>query len=227
MFIAIVLSLGFATTALADYVPPQDASAPSGSTTTTGVRRGCVDNTAAQLTALAPQKHVGRSADPHPTFAWYVPDSDPFPLEFRLYQLRPNGDRQLIQKAELKSSPGLMAFALPETAKGLSLGQTYIWQVILFCNPNRPSSALVTQAELEVVPAPAQLQGNLSKLDLVERADRYAEVGLWYDALGTVATSKADDKSQSYRKILIDELARLEPTGDVAGLAKVMDPSIQ
>lgn len=199
-----------AAPAWASYNPPRDISAPSGSITTTGRRGGCVSETAS-LTAFAPHSHVGQTIADRPTFAWFVPDAQSLPIEFSLYQLQPAGEQlveprgeKLIYKTAMQSSLGVMSIALPQTQPALQIGQRYRWQVVLICNPNSPSSAIVTDAELEVVTPPRSLDVS----DLVD-PDRVAAAGLWYDAI-TLTLHNASAQSGANQRSLLSNLAQIE-----------------
>ncbi|NJL35469.1 MAG: DUF928 domain-containing protein [Leptolyngbyaceae cyanobacterium SM1_4_3] len=83
---ALGLVLLTAPYALADYVPPSEPSSPQESTSSTGRRGGCDGEAETELTALAPQSYVGQTISTHPTFAWFIPDTQPFQVEFRLFE---------------------------------------------------------------------------------------------------------------------------------------------
>lgn len=204
-------SLAIATGALAEYKPPANQNPPSSRTTSTVARSGgCQGQGGTTLTALAPNSHVGQTSSPRPTFAWFVPDSQSYPLEFRLYQYEPSGDRTKIQAINLQSQPGIMTLSLPEAQLELTVGQRYRWQVVLLCNPNRPSEALVAEADIDVVEMPSALAGELAaKHNSLEKAALYAESGLWYDALGEALQPTARTTLQS----LLVDLASIEAPG--------------
>lgn len=216
LFSSFFLSLSLITTplALAEYTPPPQPSAPScpdtekiGCTRATGTRGGsCTSNSQTQLTILAPYSHVGQTVSTSPTVAWFIPESESFPLEFSLYEYEGDNKRRILFQ-ELNSSPGIMKLSLPN----LSVGKRYLWQVVLLCNPNRPSGALVARGEIDVVAAPSTLTSRLATInDPVAKGNLYAEFGLWYDAFG-IALEIADNlKSQDLQLSLLENLSRLE-----------------
>ncbi|WP_313926757.1 DUF928 domain-containing protein [Microcoleus sp. FACHB-1515] len=151
--------------------------------TTTGRRGGCLSAETASLTAIAPLSHVGQTIAPHPTFMWFVPDEQPFSIEFYLYQQQVSGE-QLIYQVNRSSTPGMMSLTLPTAEPALQVGQRYRWQVVLLCNPNSPSSALVADAEVEIARPSAELETAFaSTINPAARANLLAEFGLWYDAI--------------------------------------------
>lgn len=204
-------SLTFVSAALADYKPPENQQPPRQRTTGTLTRDGCQGQQNTSLTALAPQMHVGRTISTHPTFSWFVPDSQPYLLEFRLYDYTPNGRREILLSKELQSQPGIMTLSLSPEEIELSVGQNYYWQVIVYCNPNRPSSALVVGAEIEVVPLSSMLRMSLAKTnDSIERANLYARSGLWYDALSEALQARQTIIHDGFKLSLLEDLAELE-----------------
>lgn len=204
------LGLWLATTsvALAEYQPPADQKPPSGYSQSTGSRGGCERQGETALKTLAPQKHVGQTASLHPTFAWFVPEAKPLPMEFTLYKYASGKELELAYKTQLKTSPGIMKLSLPKDKPGLSLRQRYLWQVAILCDANHPSSDLVAKAEIEVVEMPRALIKEISqRRDRNERIERLAAAGLWYDAL---AAALADSSLNKVASSLLEDLAKLE-----------------
>ncbi|MBD2019123.1 DUF928 domain-containing protein [Leptolyngbya sp. FACHB-36] len=184
----VLLSLWIAPEALAKYRPPKRPSAPK--TTGTNTTRGgsCDPNANSKLTALVPFSHVGQTSSSHPTFAWFVPDRQPYPLQFRLF--RSNG--QPLYRTTLQSQTGIMQFSLPQTQAGLEIGQSYLWQVVLVCNPAVPLTNWVAAAEIAVVKPDPALQSQLATAQTPQqRSDLYAESGLWYDALAAAYSNRS------------------------------------
>ncbi|NJL41355.1 MAG: DUF928 domain-containing protein [Leptolyngbyaceae cyanobacterium SM1_4_3] len=193
LFTPVVVSLhhsAFAQTR--NYIPPEGGSPPS-APGIGGVRSGsCTGATNTAFTALAPSGHVGQTALTHPTFAWYVPDSQSLTIDFRLYVYGADGrlQPQPVYRTELNSAPGIMLFTLPETEPELLVGQRYYWRAGLVCDPNHGSETLIVDAEMQVV------EGTVSQSER------------WYDLLReTQVTSTSEAQSLS---ALLLELAALE-----------------
>ena len=219
-----VLSLSLAVTpvALAEYNPPPDQPPPKGNTSSSGPRGGCAGSEGRSLTVLAPQKHVGQTASVHPTFVWFVPDTKSFPMEFRLFELTGNNSLKVVQKLELKTSQGIMKLSLPQDKPGLTVGQQYLWQVTIFCNPDRPSSALVARAEIQVVEMPSTLKSILSSTtERPKRVELYAKAGYWYDALGEALGAVEGSRLGEVASTLLEELAKLEEAQQSANLSQI------
>ena len=136
-------------------------------------------------------------------------------MEFRLYQYEPNGDTK-IHTVNLQSQPGIMSLSLPADQPGLTVGQRYRWQVVILCNPNRPSEALVAEADIEVVePSPALAKELAATNNLIEKANLYAESGLWYDALGK-ALQSTQGTTKDFQLTLLEDLAKVEEQEELA-----------
>lgn len=205
----LILSLGITTTAIAAYKPPPTPSRPKGPTGSNSTRtNGCTGNSQTSFTILAPLGHTGRTVSSQPTFVWFVPDSEPQEIQFSLYESAPNGKGKLIERVTLQSSPGINKYSLTKEKSTLSVGQKYIWQVVLMCDPNHPSEALVASTEIEVTATPSSLKTQLSQIkDPLKRADLYAKAGFWYDALGEIIE---EPKHKAYGLKLLSKLSQLE-----------------
>jgi hypothetical protein len=213
------LSLGINYAALAEYKKPSTTQndAPQGeSTTITGIRGGgsCSEGATTKLTALAPYSHTGHSVSQHPTFAWYVPDTGSYPVQFRLYEYdtaSQNAKGKNIVKETLSSSKGIMTYTLPSNLSPLTVGKTYIWQVVVICNPNSPSQSLMVSSEMKIVNAPPEIATQLNNTkDRAIASDLYAKAGIWYDALAQVVNMPNNPQTQSLTTQLIEQLAAIE-----------------
>lgn len=226
------LSVTITNAALAEYKRPQNTQndAPGGeSTIITGVRGAgsCSEQATTKLTALAPYSHLGQTASSYPTFAWYIPDTNSYPIKFRLYEYDPNERNsrgKVIVREELSSSPGIMTYSLPSDSPGLTVGKKYIWQVVAVCNPNSPSRSLVISAEIKVVEQPNEIVTELNNTnDSIAKADIYAEAGLWYDALAEVVTVPDNSQAQLFTTELLRQLAEIERQDNANDLDKISE----
>ncbi|NJK58465.1 MAG: DUF928 domain-containing protein [Pleurocapsa sp. SU_5_0] len=246
------LSLGMTHPAQAEYKKPPTPTgndAPDAQTTSIAATRGVCNPAAdrseqkansATLTALAPYSHVGQSSSTHPTFTWYLPDQESYPMEFWLYEFDPtsyDGKGKQVYQAKLSSSAGIMTHALSKEQASLSPGKTYVWQVAVICNPNSPSQSLVVNNRVKIVPVDPTITTQLNNssdgdypkglaypkvyplgsrraprtlTDRLKRSDIYAQAGLWYDALAEVATMPNDPQAQNLTLKLISQLAATE-----------------
>jgi hypothetical protein len=137
-----------------------------------------------------------------------------------LFEFDSNGKPALVQKLDRMSSPGIMKLSLPEDS--LIGGQRYLWQVVISCDPNHPSTDLVTRAEIQVVEMPLSLKKALSVTrEPLKRAELYAESGLWYDALGEALGATSDARQGEYASTLLEDLAKLEDPKQSVNLRQI------
>lgn len=175
-----------------------------------GGGRGCgtaipVQSDVPNLILLAPQGSK-QTVSTRPTFAWFVRDAAPVAMEFRLYAQTESNRYQLIKEEKFQSSPGIMVMSLDQTAPELAIGK-YRWQVVLVCDPDRPSSNLFATSEIEVVSLPRDLKTRLEQSrDPMSQASIYAEANLWYDALGSAIDSSIKTALKDSRLALLDKM---------------------
>lgn len=198
----LILTPCTAISQLPKETPPQTGGR-SGGTRGCDARETIASTNLPALMLLTPSRALAKTTGPNPTFAWFIRDAAPQSLTFRLYQYESNSQtvRQIMHDDHIVSQPGIMVLSLPEIA--LSVGQRYLWQVELVCNPNRPSGNVFAEADLEVVAIEPALAMKLAKTeDLNDRATLYAEAGFWHDALTLMLV---DDRSVGTRKAMLDD----------------------
>lgn len=194
----------------AGYQPPADATPPDARTSSTG-RRSCgVSQHGVQLMTLAPKSHVGQAVSSHPTFVWFVPVDTPLEGEFWLWKIvgEKKVARVLDTPLRFQSSHGLMTYTLPAEMDGLTPNNDYIWQVSLRCG-DRPSDTFNVRSQLRIVDA-AERSLPSPDTEPVDQARQFAEVGLWYDALGLVSTADASAEADAVQKSLLRDLAEID-----------------
>lgn len=178
--------------------------------------RGCgtvaqtVQSDIPSLILLAPQGS-SKTVSTRPTFAWFVRDTAPVSMEFRLYAQAENNRYKLLKEIKddrFKTVPGVMMLSLAQITPELAIGR-YRWQVALVCDRSHPSSNLFADSELEVVPIPLDLKARLAKTsDLFSQASLYAQANFWYDALGTAIGSSSNNTAlKDLRFSLLEKVA--------------------
>lgn len=212
--------LGSVSSALAGYTP-RSGSKPYQGPDISGVRRGGIcdqptnngvnasnDSDEPTFIALAPQQYSGQTISTQPTLSWFIPDDTVRDLQLRVYQETDDGRWMTVIDSPLGvSQPGYMSYTLAD-AEALTAGETYIWQVMLMCSPDRPSKNPVIAAQLEVIPDSQTLAnpGN----NRLQQAENYAEAGLWYDALALLMEMPITEAETTYRRQLLVDLAEAE-----------------
>lgn len=208
------LMLVLAPAVMAVYEPSSEQKpVPKDRRSDGGTTRGCSGGDL-PLTVLASRQYIGRTISPHPTLAWFVPhDSAAKPIKFIMYEWNLGGEPKEVFKKSLQSSPGVMKLSpFSENEIGLQPGKQYLWQVVIYCDPDIPSSTLVSEASLEVIEMPAAtVQSKLNKAtNSREKADIYARAGLWYNALDEALKLAPASQLGELGSILLNDLAKLE-----------------
>lgn len=190
---------------LRGYNPPPDLQRPREEHTGGGVR-GCGDDVA----AIAPRiTSVGQTVSTTPTFVWYNFSDDSDPIEFQLYRFEADGSFDSIAVEQFEaSSPGYMAYTLPPEVADLEVGETYLWEVVLYCDEEFEEPGQYTSAEIEVVESPSTLAVESGE-SAIARAKAYAASGFWYDALAAVYDATSSE-AVAFRRDLLLDLADLE-----------------
>ncbi|MEO0987347.1 MAG: DUF928 domain-containing protein [Cyanobacteria bacterium J06639_14] len=197
------------------YTPPSD-SRRSGEDHTGGGVRGCGED----VVALAPRlDFVGQSVSTRPTFVWYVFSDDGEPLEFHLYRYQADGSKEVVLINPIgPSEQGYMAYTLPPDQPDLGTGETYLWQVVAYCDENLEDTGAWTSADIEIVAPPANLATELPEAPL-EKAQAYAGYGFWYEAMAAVYDA-ATPETQDFRQNLLLDLADLETPSEPGELSE-------
>jgi len=188
-FLMLLMGISLSTFPISATLAADDKPPPSGRSSGS---RGCGLTTAPTTTEapslilLAPNQQRGQTTLARPTFAWFVRDAEPRPLEFRLYEVEKSQFKLIkhIKGDGLKSNAGIMMISLSDADPALTVGKRYRWQIEMVCNPSRPSSNLFAEAELDVVAMPATLKKTLEQSQAPStQVKLLADAKLWYDAV--------------------------------------------
>ncbi|HHP7246143.1 MAG TPA: DUF928 domain-containing protein [Elainellaceae cyanobacterium] len=181
---ATLLICGLPTAVFAqEYVPPVEGL--PGRRQGGGTRGDCLRGDA-PLVALMPDSNFGQTLDSYPTFYWYVPDIAAEAAEFVLLDQQDN--EIYVAEFQLANRAGIISISLPEMAglPPLELGENYHWYFSLICDRLDRSGDLFTEGWVRRIEDPALVQ-EITGLPERDRATRYAEAGIWHEALDTLA----------------------------------------
>jgi len=165
-----------------------------------GGTRGLECSTApTALTALIPQSTMGQTISAKPTFFYYLPVAVDKTVEF---ELADETDKTLYKKSfrMVTSRAGVVRVSLDsdDNSPALEVGKNYQWYFTIKCNAknyttdevlvsgwiNRTALAPNVKTELDLAPAPAKLS-------------IFAQQGLWYDYLATLAQLRMESPSNA------------------------------
>lgn len=207
---------------------------PSG--TPVGRRRGaagrgnCTINL--PLTALVPQmeKSVGAvkatlvwgtTIASHPTFWFYLPDSNSS-LQLVEFVLQDEQNNDIYRTpVSLPQKPGVVSVQLPSTLKPLNINQNYHWflktTVATSCDRQQP---VIANDNVEgwvqrVSPTPT-LTSQLKSAPPGQQIRLYAQNGLWYDALTSLAQLRRTNPQDGTLKADWQELLQSVGLGEIA-----------
>lgn len=212
------------------YTPPPfpTSGTPTGRTRGAAGRGGCGLNS--PLTALAPAREKsletgkatyvwGKTTAEHPTFWFYVPTASSLrAVEFVLQDER---DNDVYRSAvSLPARSGIIGVRLPSSIPPLNLNQNYHWflktEMAVSCD--RQNSTLVKDSVegwiVRVSPEPTISQ-QLASATPQQRISLYAQAGLWYDALTTLAEQRLQKPEDTTLKASWDGLLQSANLSDV------------
>ena len=174
--------------------------APSGRQRGAAGRGICLNNVNIPLTAVVPS--IKKSADngtnatiatnvwgltvkAHPTFLFYVPYNYPATGEFVLQDSEDNDIYR--SPVMLPKEPGIIRLQLPPESAPLAVDQMYHWYFKIRCSQNMASPVFV-EGWVQRVNLNSTISDRLANTtSLHEQVVLYAENGIWYDTVATLA----------------------------------------
>ena len=161
------------------------------------------------LYVLAPD-HVGFTKDEQPSLFWYLSKSTSLPLEFTLIDSRAV---KPILETRLKPpvQAGVQRISLKDLGIKLEPGVQYKWFVTLQVGAEASSKDVVAGGTIERIPFIEALSIHLSSTKNGEDVFRYAEAGLWYDAIATI--SEMIEATPDNRKLRKQRASLLQQVG--------------
>jgi hypothetical protein len=161
-------------------------------------RGGCLFGDQPLIALLLPSTNLGLTTAAYPKFFWYTPDNTAQTMLFSLYKvdekLRP---RTLVYQTNFKpsSQARITSLTLPNNGKvpPLAINQTYQWSVSIVCDIQdlSPRSVISVHGWVQRVNISNNVANQLKRSSSRERLSVYAEQGLWFDLLSTIAELRA------------------------------------
>ena len=137
------------------------------------------------ISLLAPD-HVGFTLHEQPVLFWFTPTNHNLSYEFTL--IADSAEAPLIEtKLPSPTRGGVQQIRLSDYKVKLVQGERYQWSVALVMDPDEPSANVVAKGAIERVnrdKLEQPLSGDMTKVD---GPKRYAEAGVWYDALMAIS----------------------------------------
>jgi len=162
----------------------------------------CTPPNSTNLTVLLPQTSLGLTTAEYPEFFWFVPQTRAQSMKFSLFRgTLQEPTQQLIYEntLEVPAQPGIVSLKLPNTAQvpPLIMGQDYYWSVTLLCNPNEPAQNIQAEGWVQRIPIDFTLARQLATANPSDRPALYAQNGIWFDTLSTLATLRCTNATNS------------------------------
>jgi len=141
-------------------------------------------------TPLIPKDEIGLTLAARPSFFFFVPSSPAKTAEFLLLS---DDDTEIVYQHTFKlpNRAGVVEFALPEDAPELEVGKQYHWFITLGCDTAMGASGNPTvEGWIERTEAPSKLVQALQKATIGSYPTVYAESGIWYETLSSLASQR-------------------------------------
>jgi hypothetical protein len=181
------------------------------------------------LTALVPTPDGSAAADltmglktasDHPTFWFYMPYAPKSGRSVEFVLIDQNEADVFSTTIKLTTTPGIMGIRVPEKIPPLQVGQQYRWVFSVICDPNNRSGDVTVNGWIQREELPAAVQAQLQQAKLPnQRFALYAQAGLWYEALTTLATLRLTNPKNS-------AVQNWQPVLDSAGLKELSQEPI-
>lgn len=133
-----------------------------------------------------------------PMFFFYVPE---LPATEAAFSLKDENNNDIYQtNLSLPQQSGIVAVKLPENTPALEVGKTYRWSFGVMCQTETAqaqSSVVFISGEIRRIEPDAALKNQLQTATPLEQAEIYAENGIWFETLTTLAQlrqNKPDDQ---------------------------------
>ncbi len=167
-----------------------------------GVRDGavgadpCSSPSAPQFAALMPPTNFGLTTTEFPRFFWSTPRTKARFAEFTLHEAvegtdKKMSDRGLVYRTtfRINGDAGIASLPLPRNSgiPGLAVGQDYHWSIALICNPQDRKKDAKVEGWAQRIAPDANLAKQLAQSSPGDRPQIYADNGIWFDALSSLA----------------------------------------
>ena len=171
-------------------LPPPSYATPAGAESLVWMRQfGAVRAapSALHVLARAPSNHTGLTLSRTPRLWWALDQTTDLPIQITIV----DGDAiDPLVRVELPGphAAGLHAFDLAKQGAELSPDVDYRWFVSIVVDPDRPSRNPVSAGSLRVAGASDARRQSVGVADAAVRGNKFAELGLWYDAFDFYAS---------------------------------------
>ena len=142
------------------------------------------------------QMGLAKTVEAHPSLYIFVPAIG---VEQAQFILETEDQSQVLLETvvPLPAESGILQVTVPESVVPLEVGETYAWALMLLCNTSDFSRNALAEGLIQRVPADASLTAQINQADLRDRPAAYANAGIWYDALESLAQLRYADPTNN------------------------------
>jgi hypothetical protein len=181
--------------------PPPQRGIP-GNRTSAASRDSC-PNVERPLTALAPEYRAnpidrvwGLTSVERPTLLFYIPYAKPAiqDISFTIQdESDPTNTKVVYQNPAIAptATPGVMRLVLPTSSPALAPNKVYHWFLTLNMGCRKGQRPIFVDGWIQRAQIDANLRDRLERATPAAKVSLYAENGLWYDAIATLASLRA------------------------------------
>src|SRR5262245_37721236 len=160
------------------------------------------------LSVLVPD-HTGLTTKEQPSLFWFISGDTSLPVELTISD--PNASEPLLEaRIPGPVKRGIHRVRLTDYGVRLAPGVGYQWSVSVISDSARRSRDIVGSGKIERIEFSTELQAKVAGAGKEDLATRYAEAGIWYDALEAasdlIERSPGDNKSVGYRTTLLRQV---------------------
>jgi Domain of Unknown Function (DUF928) len=149
-----------------------------------GARGGGTD---AVLIAVVPN-HVALTTQAQPSLFWF--QSKPAKAKFELTVVEPKKPKPLVSlTAPQADKPGIHRVKLAKHKVELQPDVAYEWSVAIVPDAENRSRDVIAKGVIKRINPPGDLANRVAQMGDLERAEAYAQAGIWYDAFESVSNA--------------------------------------
>lgn len=213
----------------------------SGNRTAGASRGSCPKHFASPVALLPPEQGIGLTVDPNPTFFFNISQPSTASAEFIVQEIQEKKGETTAPKGEtttpksniiiirevyattvdLPKTSGVISISLPQgndSSQSLEVGKRYQWSFSLICDDDGDRGQdIVLEGEIERVEPSAELTSALQKAAPKDRPSVYADAGLWYNTLASLAKLRQERPNDSE---LVTDWATLLQSVGLDGIAQ-------
>lgn len=184
------------------------------------------------LTALIPVNRFGVTVSAFPTFFWYLPSTSAKAVTFSLEDesIEDEDEKKIYTTTfPVTGMPGVVSLSLPADIgmPPLEIGKHYRWSLSIVCDPQNTNPDITVIGTIQRVELNSTLANQLEKAPPEARPAIYAEAGIWYDTLTTLAEVRRARPNDATLSADWENLLNSVALNDIAREPLVPDPETQ